>query len=152
MTRIPLFSSSDSAFMQKDKFIAARLTALAIILFVELMVVSLNFDAYLPRIFDRNVWFSFLGYAGQFAKFVVVIIAAITLALWARLPGHFNALKTSLNGYRFYYFLCLQIIVFLLFYWCTDRFFIGVQIHIERIIVWLTQSIRQKLPNMWHPS
>jgi exosortase E/protease (VPEID-CTERM system) len=109
--------------MPKDKFRLMRLGALPLVLFIELMAVSLNFDAYSPAMAEQAPWFSFLAYAGQFAKFLVVAVAAFTLAVWVRLPKHFEALQSALVGHRYYWFATAQLVAFMLFYWNTAAVF-----------------------------
>lgn len=109
--------------MTSNNQLLTRLTVLALVLFVELMTISLSFDAYLPRIFNDATGFGFLAYTGQLAKFLVVVIAAFALAIWVRVPEHFEALKRVVPGYRFYYFFVLQLLAFAVFYLCTANIF-----------------------------
>ena len=109
--------------MQTSHSIVTRLGVLAVLLFIELMLISVNFDAFLPTLKDDTSWFSFLAYAGQFAKFGVTVLTALSLALWARLAEHFKHLQTVLATYKFHYFSFLQLLAYCLFYWNTALVF-----------------------------
>lgn len=135
---------ADTPGGKKRRFLLVRLAVLMAVLFVELMVVSLSFDAYLPRLLDDTAGFGFLAYAGQFAKFLVVVIVAFTLAVWPRFPAHFRALSQAVAGYRYLYLLILQLIAFVIFYIVTARLF-GVQADegasIGLVLVWLAAML-----------
>ena len=121
--------------------ISIRPLVLVLVLFFELMAVSLGFDAYQPALINSGQWFGFLAYTGQFAKMLVAVLVFSTLGLWPRLPEHLNALNQSTMGYPYRYVIVAQLISFVLFVWCTSVLFgqgTGVdEISSSLVIAWL---------------
>ena len=103
--------------------IVLRPLALVLILFVELMTVSLGFDAYQPALINSNQWFGFISHAGQLAKMLVAILVFVALGLWPRLLDHLDALHQSTTDYPYRYVVVAQIMGFALFVWCTSTLF-----------------------------
>src|SRR5690606_1157073 len=83
---------------------------------VELLIVSLSFDSYSRPLLESGQWYAFLAYAGQSAKVLVAFFTALVLALWPRSWKHLLSLKASLEGYRYYYFVLLQLLTFCVFF------------------------------------
>ena len=102
---------------------AIRPLALVLVLFGELMAVSLSFDAYQPALVNSGQWFEFISYTGQIAKMLVAVMVFSALGLWPRLPDHLHALKQSIAGYPYRYVVTAQFLSFVLFFWCTSALF-----------------------------
>lgn len=103
--------------------ISIRPLALVLLLLVQLMVVSLGFDAYRPGLAQSGEWFGFLSHAGQFAKMLIAVLVFAALGLWPRLPQHLDSLQRSIDAHHHRYFTVFQLLSFALFLWCTSLIF-----------------------------
>jgi len=101
-----------------------RPLALALLLLVEVMIVSLGFDAFDEALLESGAWFAFLSHAGQFARVAVAVLVFTLLGLWPRAPLHLEAMNRSVaGGYRYQYRLGAQLVAFAVFVWCTAAVF-----------------------------
>lgn len=77
---------------------------------------------------------------GRAAKIAVVIFTALMMAIWARLPDHYNKLNAETQHYHFSYFIALQLLAFIFFYECSSQIFgervVGSLISLSQVGAW----------------
>jgi len=100
-----------------------RLSLLCLLIFLELMTISLNFDAITLHKNHQQTWFGFITYAGQFAKIIVVAATALLLAIWPRLSSHYAQLASPENSQFRPAMVLTQLALFFLFYQATALVF-----------------------------
>ena len=103
--------------------ILVRPAALALLLLLQLMAISLGFDASRPEISASGAWFGFIAQAGQFAKVLVAILVCIVLGLWPRLQRHLETLHRAAGGRWNYLPIAAQLLSFGVFAWFTAAIF-----------------------------
>ena len=104
-------------------FTDIRLVGLALVLPVQILLVSLNYDAYQSSLLESGQWFSFVSYSGQFAKVLIAVIVFSLLGLFPRLRDHYAAITRLNRDYRYHYPVLLQLICFAVFLYCTHSIF-----------------------------
>ena len=100
-----------------------RIFALASLLVLELVTVSLNYDANQSWLADSGLWYAGLSEFGNYAKIAVAVLVFVVLGILPRIPGHLDRLKRTGIGYPFYYSLVAQLGSFAIFVICTDMIF-----------------------------
>ena len=107
----------------KKRIITFRLAILTAILLIELLAISLQFDAFHPELADSGRWFAMLSYSGHAIKILLAVIVFAALGMLPRLADHYALLHQSAAKYSYSIFVFLQLASYALFVWCTAEIF-----------------------------
>ncbi|MFT5400425.1 MAG: exosortase E/protease (VPEID-CTERM system) [Gammaproteobacteria bacterium] len=109
--------------MIDKKSINLHLAALSASLVAQFITLIIVFNSAIPEFDQVPPWFSFLNYAGDFARFVLAIVVLVLLLRLPRLPDYYQRLLDATGGYRYRPAAIGQWLAYALLFALTSRVF-----------------------------